>query len=409
MAQVLAPDAVDTLKRHVCSRIDELAPRLEQVSQQIWQTPETLFQEHQAAGWLSQLLREAGYDVELGPGGLETAFTGTLRNGLGPTIGLFSEYDALPEIGHGCGHNLLAISGVGAGLGLAAVAESLPGTIKVHGTPAEEGGSGKTLLLRAGVFDDLDVALIFHPADGANVLERMRTGQGLIFTFRGKAAHAAAHPELAIDALNGVIATFNNVNLLRQHFLPDVSVTGSIIDGGGRRAFPLKAVARFVVRVLEGETDFVALRKMVVDCARGAALATRTELEIEYERIERGMKLNEAVTVLAVQNATSIGVDLSTRHTMLGMSDFGNVSHRVPATHFSTATWPAGTVAHTPEATEASRQPRAFEAALQAAKIEAMSTIDLLAQPDLVRRAREEFEANDTGEIPITPREEERP
>jgi amidohydrolase len=402
MVTLHAPEAIDTLKQQVCSRIDDLAQRLVDVSQRIWQTPETLFQEHHAAGWLAELLRDSGYDVELGVGGLATAFTGTRRNGAGPTIGLFAEYDALPEIGHGCGHNLLAISGVGAGVGLAAVADALPGTIKIHGTPAEEGGSGKTLLLRAGVFDDLDVALIFHPADNANVLEQMRTGQGLLFTFRGKAAHAAAHPELAVDALNGVIALFNNVNLLRQHFRPDVSVTGSIIDGGGRRAFPLKAVARFVVRVLEGETDFIALREMVVNCGKAAALATRTDLDIDFENIERGMKLNETVTDLAVANARTIGVDLSQRRTMLGMSDFGNVSHRIPATHFSTATWPQGTIAHTLDAAEASRQPRSFEAALHAARIEAMTTIDLLAQPDLVQRARAEFDANDTGEIPLS-------
>jgi metal-dependent amidase/aminoacylase/carboxypeptidase family protein len=195
---------------------------------------------------------------------------------------------------------------------------------------------------------------------------------------------------------------FNNVNLLRQHLLPDVSLTGSIIDGGGRRAFPLKAVARLVVRVLEGETDFVGLREMVVNCALAVALATHTELQIEYEAIERGMKLNETVSALVVSNARHVGVDLSKRHTLLGMSDFGNVSHRVPATHFSTATWPARTIAHTPEATEASHQPRGFEAALRAAKIEAMVTIDLLAQPDLVTRARAEFEANNTGEIPLS-------
>jgi amidohydrolase len=406
MATLLASEAIHTLKQRVCSRIDQVAPRLIEVSQWIWQTPEILFQERQAAGWLAELLRESGYQVELGVGGLATAFTGTRRNGNGPTIGLFSEYDALPEIGHGCGHNLLAISGVGAGLGLAAVADELPGTVKIHGTPAEEGGSGKTLLLRANVFDELDIAVIFHPADNANVLERMRTGQGLLFTFRGKAAHAAAHPELAVDALNGVVSLFNNVNLLRQHFRPDVSVTGSIVDGGGRRAFPLKAVARFVVRVLEGETDFIALREMVVNCARGAALATRTDLEIDYETIERGMKLNETVTAVAVENARAIGVDLSSRRTMLGMSDFGNVSHRIPATHFSTATWTEGTIAHTPDAAEASRQPRAFEAALQAAKIEAMTTIDLLANPELVQRARDEFRTHDTGEIPIKPGEE---
>jgi amidohydrolase len=206
MTAVIPSERAQRLKQDVCARIDALGSTLVEVSGRIWEAPELLFQERQASGWLADLLRNAGYDVQVGVGGLETAFTATRRGASGPTIGIFSEFDALPEIGHGCGHNLLAISGVGAGLGLAAVEDELPGTVKIHGTPAEEGGSGKTLLLRAGVFDDLDIALIFHPADSDNILERMRTGQGLLFTFRGKAAHAAAHPELAVDALNGVLA-----------------------------------------------------------------------------------------------------------------------------------------------------------------------------------------------------------
>jgi len=400
----LSAESIADLKRRACGRIDEMGPALIAVSKKIWETPELGFQEQQAVRWLAPLLEQSGYAVETGVGGLDTAFTAR-RSGAapGPTVGVFSEYDALPELGHGCGHNLLAISGVGAGIGLAAVLAELPGTIRVHGTPAEEGGSGKTLLLREGAFDGLDFALIFHPSADANVLERMRTGQGLMFTFTGKHAHAASNPDLAIDALNGVIALFNNVNLLRQHFRPDVSVTGSIPDGGGRRAFPVTATARIVVRVFEGETDFVALREMVVNCARGAALATRTGLQIEYGNLERGMKLNDAVTALAAENAARLGIDLGRRRTTGGMSDFGNVSHVVPATHFSTATWPAGVTAHTPEAVAASCRPEAFAAALAAAKIEAMTAIDLLARPEAAARARQEFRERDTGTIPVNP------
>jgi amidohydrolase len=400
----LTPETMAELKQRACERIDELAPALIDVSQRIWQNPELAFQEEQASHWLAELLTRAGYDVAMGVGGLATAFTATRRGSQpGPTVGLFSEYDALPELGHGCGHNLLAISGVGAGIGLAAVSDELPGEIQVQGTPAEEGPSGKTLLLREGVFDDLDFALIFHPAAEANVLERMRTGQGILFHFTGKHAHAAGNPDLAIDALNGVIALFNNIHLLRQHFRPDVSVTGSIPDGGGTRSFPVKATARIVVRVFEGETDFVDLREMVVSCARAAALATRTGLEIVYGNLERGMKLNATVTGLAAENALALGIDLSQRMTIGGMSDFGNVSHLVPATHFSTATWPAGVTAHTPEAVTASCQPQAFEAALAAAKIEAMTAIDLLTRPEVAGQARAEFDANDLGQIPIQP------
>jgi amidohydrolase len=393
------------LKQHACRRIDEMAPALVDVSRRIWKQPEVAFEEHTASRELIALLDHAGYAVAAGVGGLPTAFTARKSGATpGPTVGVFSEYDALPELGHGCGHNLLAISGVGAGIGLAALIDDLPGAVQVHGTPAEEGPSGKTLLLQEGVFRGLDFALIFHPGSEAHVLERMRTGQGLVFTFTGKAAHAASHPDLAVDALNGVLALFNNVNLLRQHFRPDVSVTGSVPDGGGRRAFPVKATARFVVRVFEGESDFVALREMVVNCARGAALATRTGLEIEYGILERGMKLNETVTELAVENGRLLGIDLSKRVTIGGMSDFGNVSHSTPATHFSTATWPVGVTAHTSDAVTASCQPRAFEATLAAAKIEAMTAIDLLTRPDVAERARREFRQNDLGTIPVSPK-----
>jgi amidohydrolase len=397
-------DSIAAIKREVCRRIDAAAGTLIDVSQKIWKHPEVAFEETKASAWLMDLLGDAGYEVERGVGGLPTAFSAT-RSGStpGPTVGLFSEYDALPGLGHGCGHNLLAISGVGAGIGLAQVIEGLPGIIQIHGTPAEEGPSGKTLLLREGVFDRLDAAIIFHPASQATVLERMRTGQGITFTFSGKSAHAASHPDLAIDALNGVLALFNNVNLLRQHFRPDVSVTGSIPDGGGRRAFPVKATARFGVRVFEGESDFGAVREMVVNCARGAALATRTDLQIEYEILERGMKLNETVTALTIENARDLGIDVGKRVTMGGMSDFGNVSHRVPATHFSTATWPPGVTAHTPDAVASSCQPQAFDAALAAAKIEAMTAVDILARPDIAARAWEEFNKNDLGLIPETP------
>jgi amidohydrolase len=400
----VTPERVASLKRRACARIDEVAPALVDVSRKIWEHPEVAFQEHDASRWLAGLLRDAGYEVKTREGGLDTAFT-ALRSGAGrgPTVGVFSEYDALPELGHGCGHNLLAISGVGAGLGLAAVLGDLPGAVRIHGTPAEEGPSGKTLLLRAGVFEGLDAALIFHPADEASVLERMRTGQGIVFTFTGKHAHAAAHPELAVDALTGVLTLFNNVNLLRQHFRPDVSVTGSVLEGGGRRAFPVVASARFVVRVFECESDFGELREMVVNCARGAALATRTQLDVEYGILERGMKLNETLTAFAVDNARGLGIDLGRRVTMGGMSDFGNVSHLVPATHFSTATWPTGVTAHTKEAVAASCAPRAFEAALAAAKIEAMTTIDFLANPGAAERAKTEFRDNDLGDIPVVP------
>jgi metal-dependent amidase/aminoacylase/carboxypeptidase family protein len=164
------------------------------------------------------------------------------------------------------------------------------------------------------------------------------------------------------------------------------------------------ATARFGVRVFEGETDFVVLRDKVIACAESAARATGTKLTVTFEALERGMNLNEAVTRNAVENARDyLGLDISKRISMGGMSDFGNLSHLMPATHFSTATWPAGVTAHTEEAVAADGEPAAFAAALDAAKIEAMVAIDLLANPDMFLVAKQEFGDRDTGTIPEIP------
>lgn len=394
----------DKLKRRACARIDDLTPDLIDISRQIYENPEVAFQEVEAARLLSGVLEANGLAVERGVGDISTAFRGTTPGARpGPRIGLLSEYDALVGLGHGCGHHLIAISGVGGGLGVAVVADDLPGSVTVFGTPAEEGPSGKTILLSRGVFDGIDAAVLFHPRDRAGVLRQMRTGQSLRFTFEGRHAHAAADPDKAIDALNGVIALFNNVNLLRQHFRPDVSVTGNIPDGGSG-AFPVLATARFGVRVYEGETDFNELREMIVDCARGAALATRTKLTVSYGGLERGMKFNDVLATVASTNAADhLGLDISAQMTIGGMSDFGNVSHRVPSVYLSTPAWPTGTTLHTEQAVELGATPLAFEAAINAAKIEAMIAIDLLTDPDLLAAAREDFVANDMGTIAARP------
>lgn len=400
----MTPGDRDALKRRACQRIDDGTPELIALSRYIYEHPEVAFEEVEASTRLSSILEEAGFSVERGVGELDTAFRATISGSrAGPTMGLLSEYDALAELGHGCGHHLLAISGVGAGLGVAAVMDQLPGRAVVFGTPAEEGPSGKTILLSRGVFAGVDAAILFHPRDASGVLRQMRTGQSLRFTFEGRHAHAAADPDKAIDALNGVIALFSNVNLLRQHFRPDVSVTGNIPDGG-QGAFPVTATARFGVRVVEGETDFNELRHMIVDCARGAAIATRTHLTVTYGGLERGMKYNDVLASAAIANAkTYLDLDLSQRFSIGGMSDFGNVSHQIPSVYVSTGAWPSGTTLHTPEAVALGTTPQAFAAAIQAAKIEAMVAIDLLGDPALLAAARQDFTDHDLGTIEAQP------
>ena len=222
----------------VVKAIDELQEELVETSLDIHAHPELNYEEHHAAMLLADSLESHGFQVERGVGGVETAFRGTILGGKGdgPTVALLAEYDALPDIGHGCGHNLIAISNLGAGLGVRTVMESLSGRLVVLGTPAEEGGGGKIRMLDAGVFDDVDVALSSHPASNLTAIPtEIPMGQrwslamvGYRYAFHGKAAHAAAVPYEGINALNAVIHLFTGIDALRQHLKPDVRIHGVI-------------------------------------------------------------------------------------------------------------------------------------------------------------------------------------
>ena len=243
----------------VTQAIDANREELVDISLDIHSHPELNFQEHHAAKLLADTLEQHGFQVERGVGGVETAFRGTLEGGGGdgPTVALLAEYDALPEIGHGCGHNLIAISNLGAGLGVQAAMANLPGRLVVLGTPAEEGGGGKNRMIDAGVFDDVDISLSSHPSSNLTVfgteaaidetwslaMVRYR------FDFYGKAAHAAVAPEAGINALNAVIHTFNGIDSMRQHLRPDTRIHGIITDGGtAPNVVPEFASADFILR-----------------------------------------------------------------------------------------------------------------------------------------------------------------
>ncbi|MCZ6614333.1 MAG: M20 family peptidase, partial [Chloroflexi bacterium] len=225
--QQIVPKAVEASR-------DELI----RISTDIHAHPELNYQEHHAAKLLSDTLERSGFAVERGVGGVETAFRGTVQGGKGngPTVAILVEYDALPEIGHGCGHNLIAISTLGAGLGAKAALDSLPGRLVVIGTPAEEGGGGKVRLLEAGVFKDVDIALSSHPSSNRTVIatdipmdESWSLAMvGYRYEFHGKAAHAAVMPHEGINALNSVIHLFTGIDALRQHLRDDTRIHGII-------------------------------------------------------------------------------------------------------------------------------------------------------------------------------------
>ena len=386
---------MSAVKDLIGQAVDRLADELEALSRQIHDTPELAYQEVKAAGWLSDFLARKGFEVERGVAGVETAFRGTIETGQGPTIAILCEYDALPQIGHACGHNVIATAGAGAGAALAAVRDQLPGgRIQVIGTPAEEGGGGKVKLIQGGVFRDVDAAMMIHGFDRwilhQDLLGIVRVG----FEFRGKAAHASADPWEGVNALDAVIQTFNNVSMLRQQIRPDARIHGIVTHGGAApNIIPEMAACTFYVRA--AKLDYMwELHKRVLACAEGAAKATGcTVTVVDKEAPYEPLKRNDTLLGLFRANMTSVGVQESPAPDRLGSSDIGNVSQVIPAIQPMVQIAPSGTPIHSRDFEAAAVSPLARKGMCQAAKTMAMTTLDLLADPGLVKKARAEFDA----------------
>ena len=240
---------MDELRDSVLAAIDSVAPEVREVSANIHSTPELAFQEFQASQWLADLLSKHDFVVQRGIVDLPTAFRAEHRGGSGPNIALLAEYDALPEIGHGCGHNLICTAACAAAIGIRAAWPDMPGSVTVMGTPGEEGGGGKIIMLERGAFEGVDVSMMFHPANRsvANYFSLAASHVG--FTFTGRAAHSAAEPWRGRNAADAAMLFFGGVNALRQHLQPDVRVHGVILEAGAKENIvPEKSVVDFMVR-----------------------------------------------------------------------------------------------------------------------------------------------------------------
>jgi len=377
--------------------VDRLAADLEKLSRQIHGSPELAYSEVKAATWLAEFLDKQGFKVERGVAGVETAFRGTLETGDGPTVAIMCEYDALPGIGHACGHNVIAAAGAGAGAALAAVRDRLPkGRVEVIGTPAEEGGGGKVKLINGGVFKHVDAAMMIHGFDRwimhQDLLGIVRTG----FEFTGKASHASADPWEGVNALDAVIQTFNNVSMLRQQIRPESRIHG-IVTSGGAAANIIPEFASAVFYVRAADLDYMwALQKRVIACAEGAAKATGCTLKVieHSDTVYEPMKRNATLLELFRANARTLGVVESPEsRDRMGSSDVGNVSQVIPAIQPMVQIAPEGTPIHSRDFEHAAVKPLARDGMLASAKIMAMTTCDLLANPGLVKEARREFDA----------------
>ncbi|HEV8586768.1 MAG TPA: M20 family metallopeptidase, partial [Methylomirabilota bacterium] len=359
---------MSAVKDLIAQAVDRLADDLETLSRQIHDNPELAYQEVKAAGWLSDFLERQGFKVERGVAGVETAFRGTIETGDGPTIAIMCEYDALPAIGHACGHNVIATAGAGAGAALAAVRERLPkGRIQVIGTPAEEGGGGKVKLIKAGVFKSVDAAMMIHGFDRWIMHSDLLGIVRVDFEFTGKASHASADPWEGINALDAVIQTFNNVSMLRQQIRPEARIHGIVTNGGAAaNIIPEVAAAKFYVRAPDLDS-LRALQKRVIACAEGAAKATGTTLTTreQPDNTYEPMKRNNTLLDLFRANAKTFGVVESPEvRDRLGSSDVGNVSQVIPTIQPYVRIAPDGTPWHSRAFAEAAVSPLAREGML---------------------------------------------
>jgi amidohydrolase len=387
---------MSALKDAVGQAVDRLANELEALSRRIHDNPELGYAEVKACGWLAEFLGQHGFKVEKGIGGVETAFRGTIETGAGPTIAILCEYDALPGIGHACGHNIIATSGAGAGAALAAVRDQLPaGRIQVIGTPAEEGGGGKVKLIRAGLFKDVDAAMMIHGFDRTLLHQDLLGIVRVTFEYMGKASHAAADPCEGVNALDACIQTFNAVSMLRQQMRPECRVHGIITHGGAAaNIIPEHAAAMFYVRAPSIEAMW-GLHKRVVACAEGAAKAAGVTLKVtEHDNVYEPMKSNRVLLDLFAANMKTVGLtEGEPIPDRKGSSDIGNVSQVIPAIQPMIAIAPLGMAIHTREFAEAAVKPMARAGMVAAAKTMAMTTLDLLAEPARVEAAKAEFAA----------------
>jgi amidohydrolase len=394
MAEFRAPTVeVTPVHQRVHEAMAELAPVLTELSEDLHAHPELAMAEFHAAERLTELLDKEGFDVERGVAGLPTAFVGAVGQGA-PVIAFLCEYDALPGVGHGCGHNLIAAGGLGAALALhRALGEDFAGTIRCIGTPGEEGAGGKIIELEAGVFDDVDAALMFHPGDRSLPWRHATAAVHLDVTFHGVAAHAAGAPSAGRSALSAVVQLFNSIDALRQ-FIPETARIHGIITDGGQAVniVPERTSAALMVRALTQEGVRELLTR-VQACVQAATLATGTTAEIAVGKIYAERKNNHAMATRVAAHLARLGEPMTepVLRGGTGSSDIGNVSLVLPAIHPYLRIAPEGTPGHSHAMAEAAGGPEAQHRMLHMAEALAATGADLLTEPRLWDSVRAEF------------------
>ncbi|PAD13279.1 M20 family metallopeptidase [Shouchella clausii] len=382
-------------KQAIESAIDSQAEIFIRTSQQIHENPEIGNEEVFASSQLTELLTSAGFSVKLDVAGHKTGFFAEKGDPAGPTIAFLAEYDALPGIGHACGHNIIGTTSVAAAIALGEQLHESGGRVVVLGTPAEEGGdngSAKGSFVREGLLAGIDAALMIHPSGETRVSGRSLAVDPVDYVFHGKPAHAAGAPEKGINALDGVIQLFNGINALRQHVTDDVRIHGIIPDGGdAANIVPDYARARFYIRAnTRPKTDII--RQKIDAIAQGAALATGATLEIvEFQNKVDDLLPNDVLNERFVSIFKELGEDVQTdERDGLGSTDTGNISQVVPTIHPYIKIGPDDLVGHTVAFREAAASPQGNQALITGAKGLALIGFQLLTEPELLAKAKQE-------------------
>ena len=366
------------------------AQALDRLALEIHARPELAFEERFAATSLADYLESEKVPVQRGAAGLETAFLAEAGAG-GPLIAILGEYDALPGIGHGCGHNLMGTAAVGAFLAVRDTLDGVRGRVRLIGCPAEERGNGKVHLMKGGAFEGVDAALMYHPGDRDEIDPLMLAMVNLDVELLGKAAHAAAEPHDGVNALDGLVLGWNAMSALRLLVRSDSRIHGIITDGGkAANIIPDRAAARLMVRSPDN-TYLAELRRRVLACFEGAAIATGAELRPMWSEVCEVVNTNRPLAEAFAENARTLGRTMQARRPSdtHGSTDMGNVTTAIPGIHPFLSITEGPVPGHSLAFTEAARTPRALETMRLAAKALAMTSLDVMAEPALLKRAKE--------------------
>ena len=386
------------LKERVAAAVEAARDEIIDLSHRIHADPEPAFEEHHASAWVADTLRKHGFEVEHPAGSLATAVRAVRRGGRGgtkPRIGILAEYDALPGLGHGCGHNTMAASGVGAAIALAAVADELPGEIVFLGTPAEERGSGKQIMIDDGLFEGVDAALLYHPCDRSHVESFPLASEDVTVVFHGLQAHAASDPWKGRNALDAMIQLFTSVGLWRQQLRSTARVHGIITEGGtAANIIPDRTAAWFMIRA-DDQAYYDEMKTQFTKMAEAAALATGTTADVTYSGGATTMRNNGPLVERFRANMAAYGIDDMGDDPNAGSTDMANVSWVVPTIHPDLAICEEGVAGHSIAFRDAAVTPRADETTLLAATLIAQTAIDLFEDPALVERAWAAFREAD--------------